>query len=104
MNIFQTKTDDNKYRVTIYSENPILVTYHDLIDKGFEMDMSTDDIRFCLRHDEYPTPINHNGRCDGALEDGIWVYERLFAFFDWMLNRSAYAQMLSGTKTDVTIG
>ncbi len=68
------------------------------------MDMSTDDIRFCLRHDECPTPINHNDRCDGALEDGIWVYEPPFCLLRLDVESVAYAQMLSGIKTDVTIG
>ncbi|MCJ2046416.1 hypothetical protein MKK58_18025 [Methylobacterium sp. J-078] len=101
MNIFHQKLDANKYRVTITSGEPILVSYQDLVEMAYELSMTPDSIAFCLRNDNCPTPINHSDGIDGALEDGIWVYDRLIAFFDWMANRSAYAPMLTGAKAKV---
>ncbi|TXN26230.1 hypothetical protein FV232_02960 [Methylobacterium sp. WL30] len=98
MNIFHQKLDTNKHRATITSDGPILVTYHDLIEMVDDIRMTPDSIAFCLRHDDCPTPINHDDSIDGAPEDGIWVYDRLIAFFDWMANRSAYALLLTGEK------
>lgn len=101
MNIFHQKLVTNKYRVTITSDAPILVTYHDLIEMADDFGMTAAGIAFCLRHDNCPTPVNHNDGIDGAPEDGIWVYDRLIAFFDWMAIKSAYAEMLTGVKAEV---
>ena len=101
MNIFHQKLDADKYRATITSSTPILVTYHDLIDMADDLSMTSAEISFCLRNDRCPTPINHNDGIDGAPEDGIWVFDRLIAFFDWMANRSAYAPMLASAKTEI---
>lgn len=98
MQIFHQKLDNNKYRATITSDTPILVTYQDLIELADDLDMTPSNIEFCLRNDNCPTPINHDAGMDGAPEDGIWVYVRLIAFFDWMLNQSAYAPMLNGAE------
>lgn len=100
MNIFQQKLDANKYRATITSSTPILVTYHDLIEIADDLGLTPSGIAFCLRSDDCPTPINHSDGIDGAPEDGVWVYDRLIAFFDWMANRSAYAPMLTGATAE----
>jgi len=101
MNIFHQQLEKNKYRVTITSDAPILVTYPDLIEMADEFSMTPEGIAFCLRHDDCPTPINHNDGIDGAPEDGIWVYDRLVVFFDWMTNSSAYALMLTGAEAEI---
>jgi len=103
MNIFHQKLNTNKYRVTITSDTPILVTYSDLIEMADDLSMTPEGIAFCLRRETCPTPINHNDGMDGAPEDGIWIYDRLVAFFDWMVNSSAYASILAGANTQMRI-
>lgn len=62
--------------------------------------MTSDNITLCLRHNDCPTPINHDDSIDGAPEHGFWVHDRLIAFVDWM-NSSTYTFILTGAETKV---
>lgn len=91
MDIFQTTTVSMNYRVTITSENPILVNYHDLVDMSQDLGRMPDQIASYLFRDDCPTPINQDRGTDWPLENGIWVYDRLLAFFERIENEAARA-------------
>lgn len=90
MNIFQTKRGDGTYRLMITSDKPILVTYHDLLElaNGIEFEAGPDEVTSWLRDENCPRPINHNEGIDAPLAVGVWVYDRILAHFDVMMNCS----------------
>ncbi|MEA1831272.1 hypothetical protein U8607_04165 [Methylobacterium durans] len=96
MDIFEATRDGKRFRAVIVSDAPIFVRYEDILLVAEDYGMAANDVAYLIAHDDFPTPINSNAESALVLRDGIWMRDRVAAFFDWVMNESS----LGGHRDD----
>lgn len=90
MVIFQVSRDGKNYRATITSDAPIFAQCEDIWRLADEHGIDRTIVEDQMRHDEFPSPINHDNGIDGAPEEGIWMYDRVEKFIEWLSSNPAF--------------
>lgn len=103
MHIFQSTRDGRRYRAVITSDGLIFATYNDLLKLADEHGIDPEIVREQMRHDEFPSAINHDDGIDGAPEHGIWIYERVDHFIEWLSSNPTYNPRLASASASTKL-
>ncbi|CAO4136949.1 hypothetical protein [Methylorubrum extorquens] len=79
MKIKEVQSDNGDYEVHVKSNQPILLTFDDLVQLAGEENV--DAIPYALAHPRFPPPINHDFGNGGSQEESVWLYERAWPVF-----------------------